>query len=160
VMEQGLQDGFYRRGFHFPSSIRPGTQAWSHQGWEEVQAFLRAADTEPVVTHYSCGYSFPHHERGGWEPPEMPGGWRPGWAVDGEGLAEWQAMSEDERDGCREATAEEAWDELPDDDRWDFAFGALLGRPWLRLSPSTLSAPSPLTSLTVYDLLQPSGLPL
>lgn len=105
IIDHGLEVGVYRRG----AEDDP-------QGWEEVAAFLRARDDEPVVLYDSIGSDgFPSAYTGDWMPA-----WPEGIPETGEGwemLTEQQRLERDERS--------DAWYELPDAERWAISMPAL-----------------------------------
>lgn len=152
VMDAGLKAGIYRRGIWYEDS--PGAdKQWSSQGWEEVIAFLRSRDEGPVVLSYSVGDSFPNREVAGWEPP-FEQGWKPDWADDAEGLAEWEA-TEDKDEYQRETRGDE-WYELPFEQRWSMAFAGLQQlRPWAQIAPDNLLSTTFATPVTIFDLFAP-----
>lgn len=155
IMDAGLKAGIYRRGFWYAGEVNGPKDRWSDQGWDEVTAFLRARDNEPVVLSYSVGDSFPNPKVTDWAPDIAPD-WRPDWAVEGDGRAEWDGYGEDERVSWRSDHAFEAWAALPDAEQWELAMpGLRQKRPWARLSPETLADVYFHLPVTVYDLLAP-----
>lgn len=147
-----MRSGIYRRGLWYADGPNLPKDKWSDQGWDQVAAFLRARDDEPVVLSYSAESGFPNSEIAGWEPPIDPD-WRPDWAVDS-GLDEWLAMDDASRaDYAREA-AMDGWYDLPAAERWEQSMAGLRReRPWARLSPDTLTEVYFHLPVTVYDLL-------
>jgi hypothetical protein len=153
IIDDGLEAGIFRRGFWYAATADGLKDRWSNQGWDEVTAFLRARDDEPVVLSYSVGDSWPNPEVADWAP-EVPADWRPDWATDGAGRAEWDAYSDDERASWRNDYALDAWAGLPDTEQWERALAGLRRhRPWARLSPATLAEVYFGIPVTVYDLL-------
>lgn len=154
IIDRGLDAGIFRRGFWFPSAPSGPKDKWSDQGWDQVLELLRARDDEPVVLSYSVENSFPNAEIADWEPTIDPD-WRPDWADD-EGLAEWRAMSEEDRGHQAREAAMDDWYDLPDAEKWDRAMvGLRCERPWARLAPDTLGEMYFHLPVTVYDLLAP-----
>jgi len=161
VIDEGLEHGPFRRGMWYVDAVGGGHVAeghpdrkWSSQGWEDVTAFLRDRDNEPVVTEHSTGDSFPDRVLAGWKPVVDPR-WVPEW-VSKDGGVEWGAMSADERAECRQEHAEEQWGDLPAEERWQRSLDGLRAqRPWARLSPETLGEVWFGPCVTVYDLLAP-----
>lgn len=116
---------------------------WSSQGWEEVQAFLREHDDEPVVMSYSVCEQFPNAH---------VGGWMPAWP---EGVEErWDALTEEQQ--AERSEREEAWYELDGDEQWRISMEALrVEKPWLQLAPDTLATVTFGPGVTIYDLFAP-----
>ncbi len=82
-----------------------------NMGWESVIELLRAKNDSPVVTSYSVTRQFPNREVANWTPPED---------------------SKDDEDDA----ADQAWDELPRNERWKLAMDGLRKKdPWLELKP-------------------------
>lgn len=104
----------------------PGAERkWSSQGWDDVTELLRSPDTGPVVLSYSVCESFPSRHLSDWQPPE------------------------DDPDG-------DSWYELPGDEQWDLAFAGLASsRPWLQLTPESLTGRTFGPPVTFYDLFAP-----
>ena len=66
----------------------------------------------------------------------------------------WDALTKEQQNEREER--QEAWYELPDDERWDRALEGLRGsKPWLQLSPETLTGNTFYIPVTVYDILAP-----
>lgn len=156
LIVQGLDDGIFRRGIWYLHADGSRDQ-WSPQGWEELVPWLRARVDEPVVMSYSVGDQFP--ARGfavGWEPPVLPFDWRPSWADGEEGIAEWEAVDESDKDRYRKEHQQEAWYELSAEDQWGYAMRGLRERqPWARIAPDTLREVTFGKPVTVYDLFAP-----
>lgn len=154
IIEQGLTSGMYRRGLWYSDDPNGPKDKWSVQGWEDVQAHLRARDDEPVVLSYSAADSFPNQTVADWQPVVDPQ-WMPDWA-DGDGFNEWSEMGADEQDEARRQHARDQWYELPDERRWELAMAGLRrSRAWARLGPGTLTEVTFHLPVTVYDLFAP-----
>lgn len=102
IIDQGLRNGLFRDG----------------AGWDDVTALLRSRDDEAVVTSYSVTGGFPDQDEAKWDRPVMADGWRPDWAKDGDGVAEWQELDEDGRAEHFDFVIEDAWAALSDNERW------------------------------------------
>lgn len=124
IIGQGRTSGLYRAA----------------AGWEEIKAGLEARDDEPVVMSYSVSDEFPNAFVGDWMPP-----WPEGVPETWDALTVAQRKERDER--------QNAWYELAPDERWRIAFEGL-GRtkPWLQLTPESLTEFTFSTPVTVYDL--------
>lgn len=112
-------------------------------GWEAVANLLRACDDEPVVTSHST--------ESGW--PNM---WITPLAAAVPATVTYGSMSDEEREAADEAQtrAEERWDAMTPDERWEVSLASLKQRrPWSRLAPETLGEIWFGTTVTVYDLL-------
>ncbi|MEU4234822.1 hypothetical protein AB0F17_62005 [Nonomuraea sp. NPDC026600] len=129
VIEEGLTTGQYRRTLLVRPSPVNAEPRLVDQGWDDVLAFLRERDDEPVVLHYSGDWGFPSPEAAAFELPE------------------------DEHGGADLAP----WDALPDDRQWELAVAGLRrGRPWARLAPDTLAEVPFGPMVSVYDLFAPN----
>jgi len=145
VIEQGLQAGLYRRGLYSPQ-LDDGEPKWTSQGWEQVQAFLRARDDEPVVMSYSVSDQFPNASIADWLPA-WPDGVPKTWQGY-ESLTEEQQREREER--------QEAWYDLDDAEKWRLGMDGLRQRrPWARLTPDSLAEATFGPAVTVYDLFAP-----
>lgn len=105
IIDHGLEIGVYRRGL-----------ADDPQGWEDVAAFLRTRDDEPVVLYDSIGSEgFPSAYLGDWMPawPEGVPETNEGWDM----LTDAQRQERDER--------ADAWYDLTDAEQWAIALPAL-----------------------------------
>lgn len=164
VIDAGLAAGIFRRGLWYVNRVTDvpveecPDRRWLTQGWENVTAFLRSRDDEPVVLSYSVTEGFPNAGVAGWEPPPMPAGWAPDWADTDAGRAEWETDHPDDesrREYYREAAAD-LWYELDAGERWRQAMDGLReNRPWAQLSPDMLGKLTFHWPVTVYDLLAP-----
>jgi len=149
VIDEGLKAGIYRRGIWYVDRVCDGPVAeqsdrkWSSQGWEEVQAFLRERDDEPVVMSYSVCEQFPNAH---------VGGWMPAWP---EGIPErWDALTGQQQ--AERSARKEAWYELDGGEQWHISMEALRAeKPWLRLAPDTLATVTFGPGVTIYDLFAP-----
>ena len=152
IMGAGLESGMYRRGLWHETAAGAERKWWS-QGWESVIELLRSRDDGPVVMSYSVCDSFPNREAAGWEPP-FNEGWKPDWADDAEGMAEWDAV-EDKAEAQRETRGDE-WYDLPIEQRWDMAMAGLRqNRAWAQISPDTLFDTTFHLGVTIFDLFAP-----
>lgn len=141
VIDEGLDAGIYRRTLMYGSVPEAGIDAQlCSQGWEDVQALLRAADDDPVVMSYSVCDGFPEAAT----HLDWPG--RP--------VESWQEYSDDEQRAVTEF--QESWRELDAETQWDGGLAYLRQtRPWLRIGPDTLHLPRFGNSVTAYDLMAP-----
>lgn len=154
LVEQGLESGILRRGLWYSDTPDGPKDQWSSQGWEELVPWLRGRDDEPVVLSYSVGDRFPNQGIADWSPPELPDGWAPAWADDDR--AEWDALSDDGKQECRDEYRQDSWYEVPDAEQWAAGMrGLRTRRPWARLSAETLREVSFGPMVTVYDLFAP-----
>lgn len=128
MIDEGLDAGKFRRNTGY--SERCGRP--SHESWEDVTAFLRSRDDEPVVLSYSVCDGFPNRKAAGWEPPEGTD-LRPGWAKDAPG--EWEAC--DYKDDCYGEAKDALWADLGDAECWRTGMEGLRANPGrLRLDPA------------------------
>lgn len=143
LIDRGLSKAIFRKGIWYEDYPEAGQRKWSSQGWEDVAELLRETEDGPVVLSYSVCDSFPNAEVSTWMPA-WPDGVEHRW----DALSEEQQREREER--------QEAWYELPDDERWDRAMeGLRASKPWLRLSPETLTETTFYIPVTVYDILAP-----
>jgi len=155
IIEQGLRAGMYRQGLWMDNPDSGARDKWAPMGWDQVIGLLRARDDEPAVMSYSATDGFPNPYVAGWEPPVDPL-WRPVWAADGEGLAEWQELDDSIRKEYHDDRIGELWAQLPAGQQWELAMDGLRrSRPWARLAPDTLAAQTFGLPVTVYDLFAP-----
>lgn len=157
LVEQGLETGIFRRGVWYDNGPDE-ERTWASQGWEELVPFLRARNDEPVVMSYSVCDQFPtpHIEDWQWQPTELPDDWRPSWANDEKGLAEWESFGEETKQEERNEARQDSWYDLPGEQKWELAMAALREqRPWARIGPDNLRTTSFHKMVTVYDLFAP-----
>lgn len=155
LIEQGLRAGIYRQGLWMDNPDSGARDKWAPMGWDQVVGLLRARDDEPAVMSYSVCDGFPNPDVAGWDP-SIDASWRPDWAADSEGLADWRALDDSQRQWYRRQHAGELWSELPAGRRWEMAMDGLRrSRPWARLAPDTLAAQTFGPPVTVYDLFAP-----
>lgn len=142
LIDQGLADGVMRR-----------TLRGRPLGWDDVTAFLRARNDEPVVMSDSSGDMFPNEDVAEWRPPAGTD-LRPDWAA--EDPDEWAALDETERAEWEQTRALDLWAELPKDERWDLAMTGLRARSergaLLEMKPDGWAAYRFGHSLTIFDL--------
>jgi hypothetical protein len=70
IIDEGVENGLFRRGFWYADTPDGPKDKWSSQGWEEVLTLLRSRDDEPVVLSYSVSERFPNEYIAGWDGPE------------------------------------------------------------------------------------------
>lgn len=153
LIDAGLESGVYRRGIWYEPA--PGAEReWSSQGWESVTELLRSRDDGPVVLSYSVCDQFPNRHTAGWEPP-FDEGWRPDWA-EGEGLAEWDEKTAEEKDEYQRDSRRDEWYDLPFEQQWCLAMDGLRrDKPWAQVSPDTLHEVTFHLPVTIFDLFSP-----
>lgn len=121
LIEEGLRAGVYRHGMWVGQGDGQ-PKRWRNQGWEDVDALLRARDDTPVVLSDSSNSWFPHHHVAGYAD-----------TADGGTPAQWLALSENEQ-----------WDQA--------MAGLRDQRRWARLAPDTLQTVFFHIPVTVLDL--------
>jgi hypothetical protein len=139
MVSEGLGSGAFRR------NVSP------RASWEDVAAFLRSRDDEPVVLSYSVCDGFPDRHEAGWEPPAGTD-LRPSWYSPDD----WAKLSEEEREDYHSDARDERWGELPDEERWRIALDALRAkRGDLQLTPDDWDGYAFGHELSAFDLLAP-----
>lgn len=153
IIDAGLEAGLYRRGIWYEPA--PGAERkWSSQGWESVTELLRSRDDGPVVLSYSVCDQFPNSHIAGWKPP-FDEAWKPDWA-EGGGLAEWEAMSAEEKGEHQRDSRHDEWYDLSGEQQWAMAMDGLRReRPWAQLGPDTLRDITFHLPVTIFDLFAP-----
>ncbi len=137
IIDAGLTTGIYRRRLHDERA----------QGWEDVQALLRARDDEPVVLSYSVGDGFPNRDIARVLPT---GATRP------KDWAEYDTWPEEQQRAWNEAcaAADERWGAMSHEAQWAAAMDGLTERrPWAQLTPDNLADVGFGSFVTVYDLI-------
>ena len=116
-------------------------------GWEDVAAHLRDIDAAPgeVFTSYSVGESFPSMTAAAWMEPAWPAAMVADGSYDYDRLDEAGRVAVDERSN--------AWDDLEPSQRWELAAAPVMGRPWLRIGPATLTRPTCRGATSLLDAL-------
>lgn len=153
LIETGLDQGLYRHGLRIrKADDRPA--AWRALGWTDVVDLLRASDQGEVVLSYSHGDDFPNEQIAEWEPPPAPPGWRPYWANDADGIAEWEALPAAEQESTRQSAMRRSWYKLPLDEQWATAMAGLrTQRPWAQITPTNLAEQAFGPPMNIYQLL-------
>lgn len=161
LIDQGLTIGAYRSGLWYVEGPYEGEakdhpdRRWCDQGWISVRDLLRASSTEPVVMSFSVCDQFPRRTTTTWSPEELPEDWKPDWAV-GEGLDEWEAMTDGGKDHHREEAMAEQWYQLPSAKQWEGAMEWLRRiRPWANITPDNLGTTTFGPPVTIFDLFAP-----
>ncbi|MCP9976488.1 hypothetical protein [Actinomadura madurae] len=155
IIDQGLADGVLRRTLRYQPHPDTPREDWPTRplGWDDVTAFLRARDDEPVVMSDSTMDGFPNSDIAEWQPPAGTD-LCPGWAA--EDPDEWAPLSETERAEWEQTRALDLWAELPKDERWDLAMTGLRARSargsLLELTPDGWVGYRFGHSLTIFDL--------
>ena len=127
IMQVGLESGTYRTGIWF-EPVLSGERQWADQGWGDVIAFLRARNDEPVVMSYSVSGGFPNAHVAGVAPEDD-------WSEEYEG-------------------ARQAFDELPDTERWRLGVQALrASSKGLEIKPDDWGSFRYTHQLSVLDLV-------
>lgn len=135
LIDRGLDTGLYRRYPERTGDSPVGSPSASH-GWEDVQAFLRSRDDEPVVLWYSAGVEFP--------TPNL------GWMPD---LPPEREDDSPEREQVQREERFTRWCELDAAEQWRISLPALREqRPGAQLAPDTLGSVTFGPPVTVYDL--------
>lgn len=153
IIDAGLTAGLYRRGIWYEPE-RAAEKQWHSQGWESVAELLRSRDDGPVVLSYSVCDQFPNSHTAGWEPP-FEQGWKPDWA-EGDGLAEWDEKTTDEKDEYQRESRSDEWYDLSAEEQWNSAMDGLRrDKPWAQIGPATLTEVTFHLPLTIFDLFAP-----
>lgn len=147
MIDEGLDSGAFRRNTGYRERCgRP-----SHESWEDVTAFLRSRDDEPVVLSYSVCDGFPNRKAAGWEPPEEAD-LTPDWAR--EAPEEWEAC--DYKDDYYEEAKDNLWYDLGESERWRTGMEGLRANPGrLRLDPADWGNFGFGDGLSAFDLIAP-----
>jgi len=131
IIQDGLDTGLYRRGIPNTDWNVNNQERWHSQGWDDVQALLRATADGPVVMSYSGSDSFPESGESDWDRP----------TPDDEDS--WDAYYE-------------AWGELSEATQFDLAMSWLRReRPWAQITPGNLGTETFGYGVTIYDLYAP-----
>ncbi|TDD37861.1 hypothetical protein E1287_07335 [Actinomadura sp. KC06] len=155
IIDQGLDDGVMRRSLRYQPHPDIPQEEWPTRdlGWDDVTAFLRARDDEPVVMSDSTMDGFPNEFVAEWRPPAGTD-LRPDWAA--EAPEEWTALDETERADWKQTRVGDLWAELPESERWTLAMAGLRLRSergaLLELTPDGWADYRFGHSLTAFDL--------
>jgi hypothetical protein len=149
MIDEGLDAGTFRRNTGYRERCgRP-----SHESWEDVTAFLRSRDDEPVVLSYSAADQFPNPRAAAWQPPEGTD-LRPKWAR--EAPEEWAQHDEEARDEHREQEARDLFWGLPRPVQWELGMAGLRGSlGGLRMDPANWDDYWFGNGLSAFDLIAP-----
>jgi hypothetical protein len=147
LIQDALDAGMLRHGMGWDA---PPRNPYGKGGG--VIPLLRSRADEPVVMSYSVEASFPYAAHVAMPP--HPQEWIPeGWSTEG-----WAALSDDERAGYRDEGRSDAFDNLPETERWAFAMDWLRSRSetmGLELKPDDWGTFRFGHGLTVLDLEAP-----
>lgn len=149
MIGEGLDAGTFRRNTGYQERLgRP-----SHESWEDVAAFLRSRDDEPVALSYSVTDQFPNPRAAAWQPPEGTD-LRPEWAR--EAPEEWEQLDEEARGEHREQEARDLFWGLPRPVQWELGMAGLRGSlSMLRLDPANWDDYWFGNGLSAFDLIAP-----
>jgi hypothetical protein len=131
IIQDGLDTGLYRRGIPNADWNIDNEARWHSQGWDDVQALLRANADSPVVMSYSGSERFPEPGDSDWDRPTPD--------------------NEDDWDDYHEA-----WSALPETTQFDLGMSWLRReRPWAQITPGNLATETFGYGVTIYDLYAP-----